>query len=173
MGRTSVEAHQIQQPLHRNVPYETLDAFFELSQDSADWPYTAAWVDCFSPREKLGAGIFTRAKFMTVGELAQKQLGPKTPFPIEMPSILLNKFTISTFKWMYKRRPGAQFKGIQNYQNFFYPLDSIEGWNKLYGRKGFYQHQSIIPMAESRAGVTELLDTIRQGVVNTLGSIKS
>jgi len=146
-----------------NLPYANLDAFFELSQDSADWPYTAAWVDCFSSKDNLGAGIFTRARFMDEGELAQKPAGSKTAFPIEMPSILLNKFTISTFNWMYKRRPGATFKGVQNYQNFFYPLDSIEGWNKLYGRKGFFQHQSIIPIAESRAGVAELLDTIRRG----------
>ncbi|MEL7111151.1 MAG: FAD-binding oxidoreductase [Pseudomonadota bacterium] len=145
-----------------NLPYDSLDAFFELSEQSADWPYTAAWVDCFSRSHKIGAGIFTRARFSDDGDLNLSQTSASRPFPIELPSILLNKFTISTFNWMYKRRPGARFKGAQNYQNFFYPLDSIQGWNKLYGRNGFYQHQSIIPMRESRAGITALLDTIRQ-----------
>ena len=79
-----------------------------------------------------------------------------------MPSILLNKFTISAFNWAYKRRPGATFSGVQTYQNVFYPLDQIQDWNKLYGRKGFYQHQSIIPMKASPAGVRALLDAIRQ-----------
>ncbi len=145
-----------------NIRYPDLERFFELSEDSADWTYTAAWVDCFSPKSKLGAGIFTRARFADDGELRADDLGKAKRFPFELPSILLNKFTISTFNWIYKRRPGASFKGVQNFQKFFYPLDQIQDWNRLYGRKGFYQHQSIIPMTESKNGVAALLNAIRQ-----------
>jgi L-gulonolactone oxidase len=79
-----------------------------------------------------------------------------------LPSIVLNKLTISTFNWLYKRRPGASFKGVQDYQSLFYPLDQIRDWNKVYGRRGFYQHQSIIPMEASRSGVEALLSNVRK-----------
>ncbi|MEM7328515.1 MAG: FAD-binding oxidoreductase [Pseudomonadota bacterium] len=145
-----------------NIRFADLQDFFALSEDSAAWPYTAAWVDCFSSKPRTGAGIFTRARFLDDGILRAGDAHPSRKMPVELPSILLNKFTISTFNQVYKYRPGAQFKGRRNYQGFFYPLDQIYGWNKLYGRKGFYQHQSIIPMENSRVGVTELLDTIRR-----------
>lgn len=145
-----------------NIRTKNLDHFFDLSENSADWPYTAAWVDCFSSASNLGAGIFTRARFHDDGDLTQKHRPKSSVLPIEFPTILLNKLTISTFNWLYKRRPGASFKGIQDYRDFFYPLDQIRDWNKLYGRKGFYQHQSIIPMAASRQGVEALLANIRK-----------
>lgn len=145
-----------------NIRYPNLDRFFELSAESADWTYTAAWVDCFSSGTKLGAGIFTRARFADDGVLIAERVRKSTTFPCEMPSILLNKYTISTFNWLYKRRPGASFAGVQHYHGLFYPLDQILDWNKLYGRRGFYQHQSIIPMRESHAGVSALLKAIRK-----------
>ena len=145
-----------------NIQVRDLDHFFSLSADSADWTYTAAWVDCFSPASSLGAGRFTRANFADDGVLTNENGGRSYVLPFEMPSILLNKLTISTFNWLYKRRPGASFKGVQDYQSLFYPLDQIRDWNKLYGRKGFYQHQSIIPMEASRTGVGALLSKIRK-----------
>lgn len=145
-----------------NHRYGHLDEFFEWSETSANWPYTAAWIDCFAPRSRTGAGIFTRARFAEDGILSA-QTAPKTKsLPFELPSILLNKYSISSFNWAYKRRWGAEFKGLQNYQAFFYPLDTIDGWNKLYGRRGFYQHQSILPIDHARDGVMSLLDAIRK-----------
>lgn len=144
-----------------NYRYRHIDEFFDWNDKSADWPYTAAWIDCFASKANVGAGIFTRARFSDDGVLVSNSRSNGRKFPFELPTILLNKYTISTFNWAYKRRPGGQFKGLQNYQGFFYPLDTIEGWNKLYGRNGFYQHQSIIPNEHGREGVMALLDAIR------------
>jgi FAD/FMN-containing dehydrogenase len=145
-----------------NIRVKNLDHFFSLSKDSGDWTYTAAWVDCFSAASSLGAGIFTRANFVDDGVLIGKIGQRSYSLPIELPSIVLNKLTISTFNWLYKRRPGASFKGVQDYQSLFYPLDQIRDWNKVYGRRGFYQHQSIIPMEASRSGVEALLSNVRK-----------
>lgn len=144
-----------------NVRYASLDAFFELSDSSIDWPYSAAWVDCFSSSDCLGSGIFTRARFLTAGELQSPIQGRRLDVFCELPTMLLNKYTISTFNWLYKRRTGAQFCGQQGFQKVFYPLDGISNWNRIYGAAGFYQHQSIIPIAQSNTGISDLLQTIK------------
>lgn len=141
--------------------YSNLDQFFELVRDSTDWPYTAAWVNCFSSAKKLGSGVFTRARFLDDGILQSPKLKNPPGIIGEMPAILLNKYTILSFNWLYKNRPGAQFRGRQSYQKYFYPLDGIANWNRLYGHAGFFQHQSIIPLEQSRSGITELLSAIK------------
>ncbi|MEO0818699.1 MAG: FAD-binding protein, partial [Pseudomonadota bacterium] len=67
---------------------------------------------------------------------------------------------IGAFNWLYRHRPAARFKGRQAYDPFFYPLDSIREWNKLYGRRGFHQHQSLIPPEAGREGIAEMLKAI-------------
>ena len=156
-----------------NIPYYDLDAFFALSQESADWPYTVAWIDCFSSGKKLGRGIFSRGKFIDDGKLEADYSEGRLKMPMEVPSFLLNRLTISAFNLLYRHRPTATFKGIQSYEPFFYPLDSILEWNKLYGRTGFYQHQSIIPMENGEQGMTELLRAIgREGQGSFLAVLK-
>ncbi|MEO1381073.1 MAG: FAD-binding oxidoreductase, partial [Pseudomonadota bacterium] len=145
-----------------NYRYGHLDEFFEWSETSADWPYTAAWIDCFAPKSHTGEGIFTRARFADDGVLSVPASSKAKTFPFELPGFALNKHTISAFNWAYKRRWGSEFIGLQDYQDFFYPLDSINDWNKLYGRKGFYQHQSILPINRAREGVMALLEAIRK-----------
>ena len=144
-----------------NIRYASLDAFFELSDASIDWPYSAAWVDCFSSSDCLGSGIYMRARFLTDGELQTPVQGRSLEAFFEIPTMLLNKYTISTFNWLYKRHSGSRFCGKQGFQKVFYPLDSISNWNRIYGAAGFYQHQSIIPIAQSKAGISDLLQTIK------------
>jgi len=143
------------------IHYSSLEAFFEISDESMDWPYSAAWVDCFSPLNALGRGIFTRARFLGEGELRAPQQTARLSIYRELPSMLLNKYTISAFNWLYMRRNGAQTLDRVAFHKVFYPLDSIAHWNRIYGRAGFFQHQSIIPMATSAPGVSELLRTIK------------
>lgn len=141
--------------------YSNLHQFYELDRDSADWPYTAAWVNCFSSTKNLGSGLFSRARFLHDGILQSPSLENPPGIIGQIPAILLNKYTITSFNWLYKNRPGAQFQGCQSYQKYFYPLDGIANWNRLYGHAGFFQHQSIIPLGQSRSGITELLSAIK------------
>lgn len=144
-----------------NTRFSGLDDFFELNQDNVDWPYTVAWVDCFAPKSKLGRGIFTRAKFTDYGALDPHNSDTKLTWLFPTPSFLLNRLSISTFNWLYRWRPGSKYVGRQHYDPFFYPLDKINKWNFLYGKAGFHQHQSLIPMAVAKEGVTELLSIIK------------
>lgn len=145
-----------------NIPYDRLETFYELSAESVDWPYTVAWLDCFSPPKKLGRGIFTRARFCTEGALVAAESSKKLTMPIDLPSFALNRVSISAFNLLYRNRPGATYKGTQLYDPFFYPLDTIHNWNRMYGRQGFFQHQSIIPMESRVEGITALLNAIRK-----------
>ncbi len=145
-----------------NIPYDSLSDFFKLSEDSQDWDYTVAWIDCFAKGKKLGRGIFTRGKFSTAGALDTHPLEPKLGWPFVTPSLFLNKLSIKTFNWLYRHRPGAKYCGYTHYDPFFYPLDSISNWNRLYGKKGFFQHQCIISLDHAEVAITEMLEAIEK-----------
>ena len=159
--------------LAENIPFKNLETFFTLSADSHDWPFSVAWVDCFSRASNLGSGILSRAKFLDDGKLTLERQKQRIALPMSAPSYLLNRVSVSAFNQLYKIRPAARFKGVLDFRRFCFPLDHIEGWNKLYGRDGFYQHQSIIPLEHAYQGVSELLKTIkRRGLGSFLAVLK-
>lgn len=144
-----------------NIPFANLSEFFDLSGQSEEWPFAVAWIDCFAKGDGLGRGIFTRGRHSTrPAKLVAHPEKPGLSWPGETPGWVLNKFSIKAFNALYRRRSGARFCGQQHYNSFFYPLDGIAGWNKLYGPRGFYQHQSIIPPEAAQEGVTEQLRAI-------------
>lgn len=143
-----------------NIPYSSIDDFFKLSEDSNNWEYTVAWIDCFAKGKELGRGIFSRANFSDQGALDTHEPTPKLRWPFVTPAFLLNKSSIKVFNWLYRIRPGARYVGYTHYDPFFYPLDGISEWNKLYGKKGFFQHQCLIPPDSGKAAIIELLQAI-------------
>ncbi len=145
-----------------NLPCRDLEDFFRLSHESAAWPYTVTWIDCFARGKRLGRGIFTRGRPRCDLDLTA-HLGKSVSWPMTTPGFLLNRLTISSFNALYRARPAARFSGIQHYDPFFFPLDKIHGWNRLYGGRGFYQHQSLIPLADGEAGIRALLQRIARG----------
>ncbi len=152
-----------------NTRFSCLDAFFDLSNASKTWPYCVAWVDCFARGARLGQGVFTRARHSLKPDLAARARAvigaygagrPRLSWPVETPSWLLNRYSIATFNGLYRRRAGASYVGLVDYDPYFYPLDSIANWNRLYGPRGFYQHQCLIPKPAAREGIAALLKTI-------------
>jgi L-gulonolactone oxidase len=141
--------------------YDGLEAFFDLCKDSLDWPYVVAWIDCFAPKQALGRGLFSRGRFLSSGECAAHKPGGLV-WPLETPGFLLNKATISAFNLAYRKLSKCGVGLRVDYDPFFFPLDGIRNWNKLYGHRGFYQHQSLLPPDEARGGLTEMLDEIRR-----------
>ena len=162
-----------------NLPFKNLDHFFEVSQESNAWPYSVAWVDCFATGEQLGRGIFTRGRHARKNKYGKTELlvhtsRSKLKWPFQTPGFILNKTTVKLFNQAYYTRKGATFEGYQYYDPFFYPLDSIKDWNKLYGGNGFYQHQSIIPKENAENGIRRLLETIaRLGQGSFLAVLKT
>ena len=152
-----------------------LEETMSLFEASRDWPYSVAWIDCLARGAKLGRALVMRGKFMDRDALparfAPVPLRPasagKLAVPIDTPSILLNRFSIGLFNELYYRR-GRTRAGprLVHFDPFFFPLDRIEAWNRLYGRKGFVQYQCVLPKDESATGIAALLERIaaaRQG----------
>jgi L-gulonolactone oxidase len=143
-----------------NIPFENLAEFFALAAASdATHDYTVAWVDCLARGRTLGRGIFTRARHGTDGELrVHPARGPSVP--VDAPGFLLNRLSLAAFNELYYRFAGRPRQATMSYEPFFYPLDAIENWNRLYGRRGFYQYQSVVPSANAEAATAEMLRRI-------------
>jgi len=138
------------------LPIKDLSGFFRLAQESQDWPYTVAWVDCLARGDVIGRGLFIRGRHAKGGGLAIYK-PPRISVPIDVPSGMLNATTVAFFNTLYRHRPWALGPRTMHYDHFFYPLDGIANWNRLYGRGGFYQHQSAVPMANAFNTIHKLL----------------
>ena len=163
-----------------NIPFQNLAEFFALAGESdVTHDYTVAWVDCLAGGSSPGRGIFTRARHGTDGGLhVHFARGPSVP--VDAPGFLLNRLSLSAFNEIYYRFAGRRRLATIPLTRFFYPLDAIENWNRLYGRRGFYQYQSVVPPANAEAATAEMLRTIAdagQGsflaVLKTFGDLPS
>ena len=148
-----------------------LDETMALFEESRGWPYSVAWLDCLARGRGLGRAVMTRGAFMERGalppRLASNPLRPSPAgrfrVPADAPSALLNRFSIRLFNELcYRRGRGRARSGARPvpFDRFFFPLDRIEAWNRLYGRRGFVQYQCVLPKGESEAGVATLLERV-------------
>lgn len=151
------------------IPANNLETAMAVFEQSLYANYSVAWIDCLGTGENLGRSLVILGEHATLGSLGQKQAG--NPFdtkvkhrlsvPIDFPTWALNRFSIRGFNALYYRN-GARNSGEQlvDWDSYFYPLDAILGWNRIYGRKGFVQFQCVIPLEQSREGLTALLEVI-------------
>jgi decaprenylphospho-beta-D-ribofuranose 2-oxidase len=143
-----------------------IDAAIEaFERTDAQYGYSVAWIDCNSTRSALGRSILNVSNFATLDRLpraaAQNPLNPTpnlSPFvPFDFP--VVNSLTVRAFNavnYAFHREKAAHT--IFDFDSFFYPLDSIRNWPRIYGKRGFVQYQCVWPPAESRAGLVEVLE---------------
>lgn len=131
------------------IAFETLEEFIALSkQAESEFEFTVAWLDCQARGKQFGRGLLMRANYLPT-EIATDLQAPKSrlkSIPCFMPSWLLNPWTVRGFNSAYfalGKKKG--FEQITHFQPFFFPLDSIQNWNRIYGRKGFLQYQCAVP----------------------------
>lgn len=159
--------------------FKNLAGFFQISEASdKDWEYTVAWIDCLAKGDSIGRGLFMRGNHSVTPEQISNK---KTTLlmPVNAPGLTLNRYTVKAFNSVYFNRPLKQHKTV-HYEPFFYPLDRIEHWNRLYGRHGFMQYQCVIPPQHAEVAIKIILDAITasgQGsflsVLKQFGSIPS
>lgn len=142
-----------------NKPFHTLRDFFEMSADARrNYEYSVSWVDCTSPNTVKGI-IFNANHTNWRKDLPVRTR--LTNFPINPPFSLVNKISLKMFNKIYLNRNSRKRDAYyQTYQSYFYPLDAIGNWNRIYGRKGFYQYQSVVPMADAYFATKEMLRAI-------------
>jgi L-gulonolactone oxidase len=139
------------------VAIPDLSAFFRLAEESRTWPYTVAWIDCLAKGTDIGRGFFIRGRHAEAGGYAVHG-APRIGAPFDAPAGLLNARTIGLFNLCYRHRPFVLGAKRVHYDPFFFPLDSVDCWNRLYGPRGFFQHQSAVPMAQAHDTMRKLLE---------------
>jgi FAD/FMN-containing dehydrogenase len=135
-----------------------LDGFFRITDESLDWPYAVAWVDCLATGRSLGRGLFNRARHAADGPLLPHGGRVRAKVPLDAPSALLGPTMIRLFNAAYSRQPAGRGVRRVAYDKFLYPLDGITDWNRLYGGRGFFQHQSVVPSAAAPRALARLLE---------------
>jgi len=134
-----------------------LDAFFRLSEQSQPWEFTVAWVDCLAKGAAVGRGLFIRGRWHVGGALVPHKPS-RLRVPFDAPSWPLTGTTVRLFNRAYRSRPWALGQRTVHYDQFFFPLDTLAGWNKLYGPNGFFQHQCVLPTTSAPDALRRLLD---------------
>jgi len=135
---------------------ETFTAFEEYKH----LPYSVAWIDCLARDEEIGKCLLMVGDFADDGDLRYKS-GSKLNIPFNFPSFALNKLSVKAFNWLYyNKAPNGVSKQRVGIDTFFYPLDSIRNWNRIYGKNGFTQYQFILPKEGSFDGLQTILDKI-------------
>ncbi|MCG7522639.1 FAD-binding oxidoreductase [Ruegeria sp. Ofav3-42] len=163
-----VETGWIRQTTH---VAQNLDAAIDLFEKSLDATYSVAWIDCLSTGNALGRSLVMLGEHATRAEMPVKYHA--TPFPsvttqklsvpFNLPGFCLNQYSVRAFNALYywngKRGDPTSYV---NWNSYFYPLDSVLEWNRIYGRQGFAQFQCVLPLDSARSGLSEMLNNISE-----------
>jgi FAD/FMN-containing dehydrogenase len=155
------------------IRYDRLARFHELSATDAAHEYTVAWVDCLGGRA-AGRGIYMRGDHAPWAGPSPSPLRPGSlRVPFDAPAGLLNRVTLTAFNTLYYRRQlAAAVRNTVPYQPFFFPLDGVGAWNRLYGSSGLVQYQCVVPSGAAEV-IGDMLERIgRSGEVAALAVLK-
>jgi FAD/FMN-containing dehydrogenase len=156
---------------------EALERFAELDTKHR---YSVAWLDLTAGRSALGRSVLLHGDHAGLDELspplarAPLELSEPTrrSVPFFAPRFALSPLTVRVFNRLYyaRHRDGVHH---DRYDSFLFPLDSVQHWNRLYGRRGFVQYQFVLPMHTARAGLVEVLEHVaRAGAASFLSVLK-
>jgi len=133
---------------------------FEAFENYKDSPYSVAWIDCLAKGDSLGRCLLMTGHFSRDGDLNFKET-PRLTVPVTVPSFVLNRFSVKAFNRLYyAKAPGGTSYRKVGINSFFYPLDAIDHWNRIYGKRGFTQYQFILPKESSYDGLRDILARI-------------
>lgn len=143
-----------------------LDATMDTLAASDDSRYSVAWIDASARGGALGRGLVSRGDFAVADAIVRRTLArsrsaakrqlPVPPFPL---SLTLNALSVRSFNSLYHRL-GASGSQFVHYRSFFFPLDRVRGWNRLYGQRGFVQYQCVLPTSQGQRGVRAILEHV-------------
>lgn len=157
-----------------------LSALAETSSAS----YSVAWIDCLARGASLGRSLVYAAEHASLRDVDVLQPGsPAFPpvragrmaVPLDLPSFTLNRFSVAAFNEAYFRMGRARGgeARLVHWDPYFFPLDGVADWNRIYGRRGFLQHQCVLPSDTARPALAEILDRIsRTGSASFLAVLK-
>ena len=152
----------------KQIKAGNLEEVIQLFEQNNQYTYSVAWIDCLQKGAQFGRSILMLGEHARLADLNAKQLQeplqlPKKRqinFPFNLPSWVLNAFTVKTFNYLfYTKNFKREINKVISYEPFFYPLDAILHWNRGYGKNGFVQYQFVLPL-EAKQGLIEILSRI-------------
>lgn len=164
-GLKKIETSYIKQ---KQIKARNLEEVIQLFEDYKHYTYSVAWIDCLKKGKSFGRSILILGEHAKLEELpAKKKKDPLTlpnkkqiNFPFTLPSFVLNQFSVKTFNFLfYGKNFKREINNVVSYEPFFYPLDAVLHWNRMYGKPGFVQYQFVLPL-ESKQGLVEILKRI-------------
>ncbi|HEY4235152.1 MAG TPA: D-arabinono-1,4-lactone oxidase, partial [Lacipirellulaceae bacterium] len=154
------------------VDYRRVGSLAELlplvCDASTQETYSVAWIDCVASGEKTGRAVLMTAEHARRAELpgqgADEPLRMPSLWPLSVPfnfpAAALNRHSVGTFNSLYYLAHPTRTGVFTSYEQFFYPLDRVGEWNRIYGKRGFIQYQALLSMESSNEGIPRLLDEI-------------
>jgi decaprenylphospho-beta-D-ribofuranose 2-oxidase len=149
------------------IKAKNLDAVLALfDEHEKNYQYSVAWIDCLARGKDLGRSILMLGNSVSKNDERIKHLSNplslkekrQIQVPLDSPDWLLNSFTMGTFNSLfYAKQMSNHHQGIADFESYFFPLDAIGSWNRLYGKRGFIQHQTVFPEEASREALKKLL----------------
>ena len=151
----------------------SLKACMDLFEKHSDGDYSVAWVDCLAKGQNRGRSVFMLGEEGKGAELTVHK-GLKWVVPSFFPGFFLNPLSVRIFNALYYAKRGFGSESFStHYDSYFFPLDSILHWNRIYGRKGFMQYQFVVPLEKSYEAVDSVLREVsREGAVSFLSVLK-
>ncbi|NLF08565.1 MAG: FAD-binding oxidoreductase [Pirellulaceae bacterium] len=146
---------------------ENLDRMVSgLKEAAREWPMTVGWVDCLARGAKLGRGILMKGRWATPDQAPGKPPAVKRRLrvPFQLPGVALCKPNMKAFNLAYYWKHFQKVRrGIVHPDSFFYPLDALDDWNLIYGRRGFTQYQCVLPHADDNGPARRFLERFLSG----------
>lgn len=159
-AKISLKKIHSQYILQKTTKTKNLEETFAAFEENKDIPYSVAWIDCLAKNGNLGKCLLMAGDFSDDGELNYSS-AKKMNIPFNFPQFLLNSVSVRAFNFLYyekvRKRISEQKVSIDS---FFYPLDAIGNWNRMYGKRGFTQYQFILPKETSFEGMNAVLQKI-------------
>lgn len=153
------------------VRFSSLEEFIDLTRESNSVDeYSVAWIDGLATGKMLGRGLFIRGNHASPeNPTLRPRSGPRISIPFTPPFAVINSSSLRLFNaLLYRSQPNTTRRRLVHYEPFFYPLDGVAAWNRLYGPRGLLQHQSIVPLAGGVGAVREMLERTIRAKLGTL-----
>ena len=160
---------------YKGTKFVGIDEFVALSKANSHAEYTVSWIDCVATGNNFARGIFMQGDHSQQPEPLNRSKEPWLTLPLDLPEFALNRFSIGLFNTLYYNKQfGKEKTGLVDYEPFFYPLDSLLHWNRMYGKSGLLQFQCVLPWeAEQQMGIIKILKAITaSGLASFLAVIK-
>lgn len=143
-----------------------IDAYIQALKDAGPkWPFTVGWIDCLSKGRNLGRGILMKGRWADPAEAPARFPKPKRRLrvPFDLPEWVLGPWSVRLFNELYYRKQLQREKrGVVHPESFFYPLDAIRDWNRLYGKRGLTQYQCVLPEEAGPQSARRFLELLTQ-----------